>query len=308
MYYENITQLIGDTPLLKLNNIIKDKELKANIFAKVEFFNPGGSVKDRIAKGMFFAAIENGDIKEDTVIYEPTSGNTGIGAALVGAALGYKVVIVMPESVSVERIQIVKAYGAEVILTDKADGMKGAIAKVQQLLSENENSVTLSQFENYENPTTHFNTTAREIIKDLNGEVDVVVSGVGTGGTVTGIATYFNDLELDTEIIAVEPTLSAVISGNEPSPHKIAGIGAGFIPNVLNVELLDRIIQIDDEDAIETANYLARTEGVFSGISSGAALAAAIQVAQDEKYEGKNIIVILPDTGERYLSTGAFGQ
>ncbi|NLC34807.1 MAG: cysteine synthase A [Erysipelothrix sp.] len=308
MYYENITQLIGDTPLLKLNNIIKDKELKANIFAKVEFFNPGGSVKDRIAKGMFFAAIENGDIKEDTVIYEPTSGNTGIGAALVGAALGYKVVIVMPESVSVERIQIVKAYGAEVILTDKADGMKGAIAKVQQLLSENENSVTLSQFENYENPTTHFNTTAREIIKDLNGEVDVVVSGVGTGGTVTGIATYFNDLELDTEIIAVEPTLSAVISGNEPSPHKIAGIGAGFIPNVLNVELLDRIIQIDDEDAIETANYLARTEGVFSGISSGAALAAAIQVAQDEKYEGKNIVVILPDTGERYLSTGAFGQ
>lgn len=308
MYFNNITELIGNTPLVKLNNLMTSEKLYANVYAKVEFFNPGGSVKDRIARAMFFEAIENELINDDTTIYEPTSGNTGIGAALVGAALGYKVVIVMPARVSVERIQIIEAYGAKVILTDKDKGMQGAIAEVERLMQDDTNSITLGQFENPTNPNAHYDTTAREIIRDLNGEIDVLVAGVGSGGTITGIGTYFNDLELGVEIVAVEPSKSAVLSGKEPSQHKIAGIGAGFIPKVMNTEIYDRIIQVDEEDAVAKANLLAKTEGILSGVSSGAALSAAIEIAKDKQYENKNIVVILPDTGERYLSTGLFSQ
>lgn len=308
MYFNSITELIGNTPLVKLNNLIKENDLKANVFAKVEFFNPGGSIKDRIAKEMFFDAIENGRISKDTTIYEPTSGNTGIGAALVGASLGYKVVIVMPDSVSLERIQIVKAYGAEVILTDKADGVIGSIAYIEDILKTDKHAIMLSQFTNLVNPRAHFENTAREIIRDLNGEIDVLVAGVGTGGTITGIGTYFNDLDLGVEIVAVEPSKSAVLSGCEHNPHKIAGIGAGFIPDVMDTNIYDKIAQVDEDDAIAMANTLAAKEGIFAGISSGAALHAALELAKDPSYANKNIVVILPDTGERYLSTGAFGQ
>lgn len=308
MYFNSITELIGNTPLVKLNNLIKENDLKANVFVKVEFFNPGGSIKDRIAKEMFFDAIENGRISKDTTIYEPTSGNTGIGAALVGASLGYKVVIVMPDSVSLERIQIVKAYGAEVILTDKADGVIGSIAYIEDILKTDKHAIMLSQFTNLVNPRAHFENTAREIIRDLNGEIDVLVAGVGTGGTITGIGTYFNDLDLGVEIVAVEPSKSAVLSGCEHNPHKIAGIGAGFIPDVMDTNIYDKIAQVDEDDAIAMANTLAAKEGIFAGISSGAALHAALELAKDPSYANKNIVVILPDTGERYLSTGAFGQ
>lgn len=308
MYFNSIIELIGNTPIVKLNNLIKENDLKANVFAKVEFFNPGGSIKDRIAKEMFFDAIENGRISKDTTIYEPTSGNTGIGAALVGASLGYKVVIVMPDSVSLERIQIVKAYGAEVILTDKADGVIGSIAYIEDILKTDKHAIMLSQFTNLVNPRAHFENTAREIIRDLNGEIDVLVAGVGTGGTITGIGTYFNDLDLGVEIVAVEPSKSAVLSGCEHNPHKIAGIGAGFIPDVMDTNIYDKIAQVDEDDAIAMANTLAAKEGIFAGISSGAALHAALELAKDPSYANKNIVVILPDTGERYLSTGAFGQ
>ena len=306
MYYDNITQLIGKTPLVKLNNLKDEENLEGNIFAKVEFFNPGGSVKDRIAYEMIESAIKSGKLNKETVIYEPTSGNTGIGAALVGAAKGYKVVIVMSESASVERRQIIKAYGAEVILTDGELGMKGAMAKVEELMSENSNSITLAQFSNEVNRKTHENTTAVEIYNDLNKDVDVVVAGVGTGGTLTGISHYLKKQNPNIEIIAVEPEDSSVLSGNEPGKHKIQGIGAGFIPEVLDQKAYDRIIQVSNEDAIASSKLLASTEGIFAGISSGAAVWAAIQVAKNEKYKNKNIVVILPDTGERYLSTEAF--
>lgn len=306
MYYDNITQLIGKTPLVKLNNLKDEENLEGNIFAKVEFFNPGGSVKDRIAYEMIESAIKSGKLNKETVIYEPTSGNTGIGAALVGAAKGYKVVIVMSESASVERRQIIKAYGAEVILTDGELGMKGAMAKVEELMSENSNSITLAQFSNEVNRKTHENTTAVEIYNDLNKDVDVVVAGVGTGGTLTGISHYLKKQNPNIEIIAVEPKDSSVLSGNDPGKHKIQGIGAGFIPEVLDQKAYDRIIQVSNEDAIASSKLLASTEGIFAGISSGAAVWAAIQVAKNEKYKNKNIVVILPDTGERYLSTEAF--
>lgn len=306
MYYDNITQLIGKTPLVKLNNLKDEENLEGNIFAKVEFFNPGGSVKDRIAYEMIESAIKSGKLNKETVIYEPTSGNTGIGAALVGAAKGYKVVIVMSESASVERRQIIKAYGAEVILTDGELGMKGAMAKVEELMSENSNSITLAQFSNEVNRKTHENTTAVEIYNDLNKDVDVVVAGVGTGGTLTGISHYLKKQNPNIEIIAVEPEDSSVLSGNEPGKHKIQGIGAGFIPEVLDQKAYDRIIQVSNEDAIASSKLLASTEGIFAGISSGAAVWATIQVAKNEKYKNKNIVVILPDTGERYLSTEAF--
>ncbi len=306
MYYDNITQLIGKTPLVKLNNLKDEENLEGNIFAKVEFFNPGGSVKDRIAYEMIESAIKSGKLNKETVIYEPTSGNTGIGAALVGAAKGYKVVIVMSESASVERRQIIKAYGAEVILTDGELGMKGAMAKVEELMSEDSNSITLAQFSNEVNRKTHENTTAVEIYNDLNKDVDVVVAGVGTGGTLTGISHYLKKQNPNIEIIAVEPEDSSVLSGNEPGKHKIQGIGAGFIPEVLDQKAYDRIIQVSNEDAIASSKLLASTEGIFAGISSGAAVWAAIQVAKNEKYKNKNIVVILPDTGERYLSTEAF--
>lgn len=255
---------------------------------------------------MIESAIKSGKLNKETVIYEPTSGNTGIGAALVGAAKGYKVVIVMSESASVERRQIIKAYGAEVILTDGELGMKGAMAKVEELMSEDSNSITLAQFSNEVNRKTHENTTAVEIYNDLNKDVDVVVAGVGTGGTLTGISHYLKKQNPNIEIIAVEPEDSSVLSGNEPGKHKIQGIGAGFIPEVLDQKAYDRIIQVSNEDAIASSKLLASTEGIFAGISSGAAVWAAIQVAKNEKYKNKNIVVILPDTGERYLSTEAF--
>lgn len=306
MVYNSITELIGNTPLVKLNNLEKEQNLQANLFAKVEFFNPGGSIKDRIAKAMIEVAEASGKLNKDTIIYEPTSGNTGIGAALMGAARGYKVVIVMPETVSIERMKIVRAYGAEVILTEGALGMKGAIAKVQELLLENDNAITLSQFENEANPAEHNASTAIEIYEALEGKVDVVISGVGTGGTITGIGHYLKEKNADVEIIAVEPEKSAVLSGKDPSPHKIQGIGAGFVPNVLDTKIYDRIMTVSEEDAIAAARLIASHEGIFSGISSGAALSAALEVAKDEKYKGKNVVVILPDTGERYLSTEAF--
>lgn len=306
MYYNSITELIGKTPLVKLNNLQKQENLYANIFAKVEFFNPGGSIKDRISKAMIDVAEASGKLNEDTIIYEPTSGNTGIGAALIGAARGYKVVIVMPETVSVERIKIVRAYGAEVILTEGTLGMKGAIAKVAELLEDNQNAITLSQFENEANPIEHNSSTGIEIYEDLEGKVDVVISGVGTGGTITGVGHYLKDKNPAIEIIAVEPEKSAVLSGKDPSPHKIQGIGAGFVPSVLDTEVYDRIITVSEEDAIASARLIASKEGIFSGVSSGAAVWAALQVAKDEQYEGKNVVVILPDTGERYLSTEAF--
>ena len=306
MYYNNITELIGKTPLVKLNNLIKQENLNANLFAKVEFFNPGGSIKDRIANAMIKEAELSGRLNQDTTIYEPTSGNTGIGAALVGAAKGYKVVIVMPDSVSVERIQIVKAYGAKVILTDKKFGVKGSIAKVEELMSEDENSITLSQFENKVNPSEHNKSTAIEIYEDLDSKVDVVISGVGTGGTITGVGHYLKSKNSNIEIIAVEPEKSPVLSGGEHNPHKIQGIGAGFIPNVLDTKVYDRIISVSDEKAMESARLLAQKEGIFCGVSSGAALAAALEVSNDPKYKDKNVVVILPDTGERYLSTEVY--
>lgn len=306
MYYNNITELIGKTPLVKLNNLIKQENLNANLFAKVEFFNPGGSIKDRIANAMIKEAELSGRLNQDTTIYEPTSGNTGIGAALVGAAKGYKVVIVMPDSVSVERIQIVKAYGAKVILTDKKFGVKGSIAKVEELMSEDENSITLSQFENKVNPSEHNKNTAIEIYEDLDSKVDVVISGVGTGGTITGVGHYLKSKNPNIEIIAVEPEKSPVLSGGEHNPHKIQGIGAGFIPNVLDTKVYDRIISVSDEKAMESARLLAQKEGIFCGVSSGAALAAALEVSNDPKYKDKNVVVILPDTGERYLSTEVY--
>lgn len=306
MYYNNITELIGKTPLVKLNNLIKQENLNANLFAKVEFFNPGGSIKDRIANAMIKEAELSGKLNQDTTIYEPTSGNTGIGAALVGAAKGYKVVIVMPDSVSVERIQIVKAYGAKVILTDKKFGVKGSIAKVEELMSEDENSITLSQFENKVNPSEHNKSTAIEIYEDLDSKVDVVISGVGTGGTITGVGHYLKSKNPNIEIIAVEPEKSPVLSGGEHNPHKIQGIGAGFIPNVLDTKVYDRIISVSDEKAMESARLLAQKEGIFCGVSSGAALAAALEVSNDPKYKDKNVVVILPDTGERYLSTEVY--
>lgn len=306
MYYNSITELIGKTPLVKLNNLEKEQDLQAHLFAKVEFFNPGGSIKDRIAKAMIEVAEASGKLNKDTTIYEPTSGNTGIGAALMGAARGYKVVIVMPESVSIERRKIVRAFGAEVVLTEGPLGMKGAIAKVQEFLAEDDNAITLSQFENEANPAEHNVSTAIEIYDDLDGKVDVVISGVGTGGTITGVGHYLKDKNPNIEIIAVEPEKSAVLSGKEPSPHKIQGIGAGFVPNVLDTKVYDRIMTVSEEDAINCARLIASKEGIFAGISAGAALSAALEVAKDEKYKGKNVVVILPDTGERYLSTEAF--
>lgn len=306
MYYNNITELIGSTPIVKLNNLMKKENLHANIFAKVEFFNPGGSIKDRISKAMIENLEAKGLINEDTIIYEPTSGNTGIGAALVGAAKSYKVVIVMPSSVSVERIQIIKAYGAEVILTDKKFGMKGAIAKVEELMQENPNSVTLSQFENEVNPQQHSITTGIEIYDDLEGNVDILVAGVGTGGTITGVGTYLKSQNANIEVVAVEPKSSQVLKGEEANPHKIQGIGAGFVPNVLDTNIYDLIISISDDEAMKTTRLLAQNEGIFCGISSGAALYAAIQLAKDPENANKNIVVILPDTGERYLSTEVF--
>ena len=303
MIANNITELIGDTPLVKLNNLVSDDI--ADVVVKLESFNPGGSIKDRIALNMIEEAEEKGELTAGGTIIEPTSGNTGIGLSLVGRAKGYNVILTMPESMSVERRKILKAYGAELILTPGDGGMPGAIDKAKELANENEDYFMPQQFNNNANPDVHRKTTAQEILKETDGQLDAFVAGVGTGGTITGTGEVLKNEVEDIEIVAVEPTDSAVISGEQPGPHKIQGIGAGFIPEVLEVELLDEVVQIDNQQSMETARDLAAEEGILVGISAGAAVAAAIKVAQRLDAD-QRVVVIAPDTGERYLSTPLF--
>ena len=306
--YKSADQLIGKTPLLELTHIEKKYDLKAKILAKLEYFNPAGSVKDRIAKAMIDDAEASGKLKPDSVIIEPTSGNTGIGLASVAAARGYRIIIVMPETMSVERRQLMKAYGAELVLTEGAKGMKGAIAKAEELAKEIPNSFIPGQFVNPANPKAHFNTTGPEIYEDTDGNIDIFVAGVGTGGTVTGVGEYLKSKKADVKIVAVEPASSAVLSTGVAGAHKIQGIGAGFVPDVLNKEIYDEIIPVTIEDAFETGKLIGKSEGVLVGISSGAALYAAIEVAKRPENNGKTIVVLLPDTGDRYLSTPLFAD
>lgn len=305
---QNVTELVGNTPLVQLNRLMEKYDLKANLLAKVEYFNPGGSVKDRIARSMIEEAERVGALKPGYKIVEATSGNTGIGLALVGAAKGYEVILVMPDTMSVERRKFMSAYGAQFILTDGASGMKGAIAKALEMQKEDETIFIPSQFDNLANVKAHYTTTGPELMNDLEGQVDVVVSGIGTGGTLTGISKYLNEQNVKTKYVAVEPTTSAVLSGNEPGKHMIQGIGAGFVPSILNTEVIDEIVQVSSEEAITTAREIASTEGLFVGISSGAALKAGIELARRDEFEGKNIVVILPDNGDRYLSTALFEE
>ena len=302
MIYNDVTELIGKTPLVKLNNLVGDQD--AEVVLKLESFNPGGSVKDRIAYNMINEAEKAGEIEPGGVLVEPTSGNTGIGIAMVGAAKGYDVVLTMPESMSQERRQMLKAYGAELVLTDASGGMKGAISKAEEIAAERDGFIP-SQFTNPANPDVHRKTTAREIIKDTEGKIDYFVAGVGTGGTITGTGEELKKKINKLQVVAVEPENSAVISGGEPGPHKIQGIGAGFIPEVLNTDIIDRVEKIKNEEAFSTAKKLAAEEGIFAGISTGAAAAAALRLAR-EVGSDKRIVVIAPDTGERYLSTGVF--
>jgi len=302
--YEDITKTIGNTPLVKLNRVTEG--LQATVLAKLESFNPLSSVKDRIGVSMIDAAERDGLIKEDTIILEPTSGNTGIALAFVCAARGYKLVLIMPDTMSLERRSLLKALGAELILTPGAEGMPGAIRKAEELAAQNPQYFIPQQFKNPANPAIHRATTAREIWQDTDGRVDVVVAGVGTGGTITGVAEVIKPLKSGFKAIAVEPAASPVLSGGQPGPHKIQGIGAGFVPDVLRLELVDEIIQVANEDAAGTARRLAREEGILCGISSGGAAFAALQVAARPENKGKLIVVILPDTGERYLSTPLF--
>ena len=304
--YTSADQLIGKTPLLELTHIEKKHGLKAKIFAKLEYFNPAGSVKDRIAKAMIDDAEEKGLLKEGSVIIEPTSGNTGIGLASVAAARGYRIIIVMPETMSVERRQIMKAYGAELVLTDGTKGMKGAIEKADELSKEIPNSFVPGQFVNKANPKAHFETTGPEIFEDTDGNVDFFVAGVGTGGTITGVGKYLKSKLPEVKVVAVEPKSSAVLSTGVAGPHKIQGIGAGFVPKVLDTDIYDEIIPVENEDAFAMGKEVGRNEGVLVGISSGAALWAAIEVAKRPENEGKNIVVLFPDTGDRYLSTPLF--
>lgn len=304
--YKFADELIGSTPLLELSHIEKTESLKARVIAKLEYFNPAGSVKDRIAKAMLDDAEQKGLLKPDSVIIEPTSGNTGIGLASVAAARGYRIIIVMPETMSVERRQLMKAYGAELILTDGTIGMKGAIAKAEELSKEIPNSFIPSQFSNPANPEAHRNTTGPEIWRDTDGKVDIFVAGVGTGGTVTGVGEYLKSQNPDIEIVAVEPASSAVLSTGTAGSHKIQGIGAGFVPDVLNTQIYDEIITVSNEDAFATGRLLGKSEGVLVGISSGAAVYAAITLAKRPENEGKTIVALLPDTGDRYLSTPLF--
>ena len=306
--YESITDTIGGTPLVELKNIEKKFNLKAKIIAKVEFFNPGGSVKDRIAKAMLDEAEAKGLVNKDTVIIEPTSGNTGIGLCMVGASRGLRVIIAMPETMSVERRNLMKAYGAELVLTDGSKGMKGAIAKAEELAKEIPNSFIPSQFTNMANPEIHYKTTGKELFEDTDGNIDFFVAGVGTGGTISGTGKYLKEKKPSIKVVAVEPETSPVLSKGTPGPHKIQGIGAGFVPDTLNTSIYDEIITISNEEAFEKGRESARTEGLLVGISSGAALAAAIKLAQRSENEGKTIAVLLPDTGERYLSTAMFAE
>lgn len=305
--YTSADQLIGKTPILEFTHIEKELGLKAKIFAKLECFNPAGSVKDRIAKAMIETAEETGVLKKDSVIIEPTSGNTGIGIAAVGTAKGYKVIIVMPETMSVERRQLIKAYGAEIVLSDGAKGMKGAIAKADELAKEL-NGVVLGQFVNPANPEAHYKTTGPEIYEDMDGKVDYFVAGVGTGGTITGTGKYLKEKIKGVKIVAVEPETSPVLSKGVAGAHKIQGIGAGFVPSVLDTKVYDEIIPIANEDAFAFGKLIGRKEGVLVGISSGAALKAAIDLAKREENAGKNIVVLLPDSGDRYLSTPLFAD
>jgi cysteine synthase A len=302
MIYDDITELVGNTPLVKLNKLVSKDD--AEVVLKIESFNPGGSIKDRIALNMIIEAEKSGNLEAGGTIVEPTSGNTGIGIAMVGAARGYNVILTMPESMSEERRQLLKAYGAELVLTDASGGMKSAIAEAEKI-AEKRNAVVLSQFTNDANPDAHRKNTAEEIIADTKGKIDYFVAGVGTGGTITGTGEVLKQRIKDIKIAAVEPEHSAVISGEEAGPHKIAGIGAGFIPEVLNTEVIDRIEKVSNELAFETTRKLAQEEGIFVGISAGAAAAAALRIAA-EIGSGKRIVVIIPDTGERYLSTGIF--
>jgi len=302
----SVDQLIGKTPLLELKQIEKKFNLKAKIYAKLEYFNPAGSVKDRVAKKMISELEESGKLNENSVIIEPTSGNTGIGLASVAASKGYKLIIVMPDSMSVERIQLMKAYGAEVVLTDGTKGMNGAIEKAEDLSKEIPDSYIAGQFINPANPKAHYETTGPEIFEDTDGKVDIFIAGVGTGGTITGVGEYLKSKKTDVKIIAVEPKDSPVLSGGTAGSHKIQGIGAGFVPKVLNTEIYDEIITVSTEQAYETGRLIGTTEGILSGISSGAALWAAIEVAKRPENKDKNIVVLLPDTGDRYLSTPMF--
>lgn len=306
--YEKITDLVGGTPIVKLNNYSKEKGLEANILAKLEYFNPAGSVKDRIAKSIIEDAIEKGKVNKDTVIIEPTSGNTGIGLSSVAASLGLRIIITMPETMSVERRNLMKAYGAELVLTDGAKGMKGAIAKAEELAKEYPNSFIPGQFVNEVNPLTHYRTTGPEIWKDTEGKVDIFVAGVGTGGTISGVGKYLKEQNPDVKVVAVEPAGSPVLSGGNSGLHKIQGIGAGFIPDTLNTKIYDEIIQVENEAAFETGRAIGREEGILIGISSGAAVWAATELAKRPENKGKNIVVLLPDTGDRYLSTPMFAE
>lgn len=306
--FDKITDLIGGTPILKLNNYIALNELPANIYAKLEYFNPAGSVKDRIAKAMIDDAEAKGALKPGAVIIEPTSGNTGIGLAAVAASKGYRIILTMPETMSVERRNLLKAYGAELVLTDGAKGMKGAIAKAEELAQQIEGGFIPSQFTNSANPTAHFNTTGPEIWEDTDGKVDIFVAGVGTGGTISGVGKYLKSKNPNVKVVAVEPAGSPVLSKGVAGPHKIQGIGAGFVPETLDTKIYDEIIAVENEDAFTTGRTLARKEGLLVGISSGAAVYAATQLAKRPENKGKNIVVLLPDTGDRYLSTPMFAE
>ena len=304
--YEKIIDTIGGTPLVELKKLEKEYNLKAKLVAKVESFNPGGSVKDRIAKAMIEDAEKQGLINKDTVLIEPTSGNTGIGLAMVAASKGLRLIIAMPETMSIERRNLMKAYGAELVLTEGAKGMKGAIAKAEELAKETPNSFIPSQFTNMANPRMHYLTTGPEIFEDTDGQVDIFVAGVGTGGTISGTGKYLKEKKPTVKVVAVEPETSPVLSKGTPGPHKIQGIGAGFVPQTLDTNIYDEIITVENEKAFEMGRKSAKTEGLLVGISSGAALAAAIELAKRDENAGKMIVVLLPDTGERYLSTTMF--
>ena len=306
--YTSADQLIGKTPLLELTHIEKEQHLEARILAKLEYFNPAGSVKDRVALAMIQDAEQRGVLKPSSVIIEPTSGNTGIGLASVAAARGYRIIIVMPETMSVERRQIMKAYGAELVLTDGAQGMKGAIAKANELAAQIPDSFVPGQFVNPANPAIHRTTTGPEIWEDTDGNVDIFVAGVGTGGTITGVGQYLKSKKPGVKIVAAEPASSPVLSGGTAGAHKIQGIGAGFIPAVLNPDIYDEVIAVRDEDAFSTGRLIGKSEGILVGISSGAAVSAAIELAKRPENEGKTIVVLLPDTGDRYLSTPLFAD
>lgn len=304
--YESVTELVGRTPLLEVKNLEREKALRARVLVKLEYFNPAGSVKDRVALSMIEDAEKSGRIRPGATIIEPTSGNTGIGLASAAASKGYKAVFVMPETMSVERRKLLLGYGAEIILTEGAKGMKGAIEKAEELASETENAIVLGQFVNPANPDAHYRTTGPEIWEDTEGKVDIFVAGAGTGGTVTGVGRYLKEKKQSVKVIAVEPAKSPVLSGGNPGPHGLQGIGAGFVPDILDTEIYDAVSRVTEEEAYAAARSLAAKEGVLTGITSGAALHTALKEAEKEENEGKIIVALLPDTGERYLSTPLF--